>query len=411
MDSQPSAFTAQVAKGAPGPGVRFGGFAEYYFIGGNNDPTQIPKDMLARAAETVIKRDGHMIAIYNMGVGPQGYPPLRAFVADKMKRHRGITVDGENILITTGSNQGIDLVVAAMINPGDVVVMEEHCYASSISRFKKSGAVVIPVKLDDDGIVMDDLARILAEQKAAGTPVKMIYTIPTIQNPTGSILPMDRRVRMVELARQFDTLIFEDECYADLIWAGGAPAALYSMAPERTVHIGSFSKTLAPALRLGYATGDWEILGRMTALKNDGGTGALDQMIASEYFTTYFDQHVESLTKVLGDKLDCMIEAVEAEFGSHMTLFKPKGGIFLWMKLPDEVDVRTLIGPAGKEGIVFNPGPEWSLLGDGAKSHLRLCFALNSKENIREGVAKFARVCFEQTGIPPQSRNVSNAAG
>ena len=411
MDNQISPFASQVAKGAPGPGARFSGFADYYFIGGNNDPTQIPKDLLAQAAETVIKRDGHMIAIYNMGVGPQGYPPLRAFVADKMRRHRGITAAAENILITTGSNQGIDLVVAAMINPGDVVVMEEHCYSSSISRFKKCGATVIPVKLDDDGIVMDDLARILAEQTGRGAPVKMIYTIPTIQNPTGSILPMERRVRMVELARQYDTLIFEDECYADLIWAGGAPPALYSMAPERTVHIGSFSKTLAPALRLGYATGDWEIMGRMTALKSDGGTGALDQMIASEYFSSFFDQHVASLTSVLNDKLDCMIEAVEAEFGSHMTVFKPKGGIFLWMKLPDEVDVRTLIEPAAKAGIVFNPGPEWSLLGDGAKSHLRLCFALNTKENIRAGVAKFARVCFEQTGIPPQSRNVSNAAG
>ena len=411
MDSHVSAFASHMAKGAPAPAARFAGFAQYYFIGGNNDPTQIPKDLLAKAAETVIKRDGHLIAIYNMGLGPLGYPPLRKFVADKMQRHRGITADGENVLITTGSNQGIDLVVAAMINPGDVVVLEEHCYASSITRFKKGGATIIPVKLDDDGIVMDDLARILGEQKAKGAPVKMIYTIPTIQNPTGSILPLDRRHRMIELARQFDTIIFEDECYADLIWAGGAPPALYALAPDRVVHIGSFSKTLAPALRLGYATGDWDILGRMAALKSDGGTGALDQMITCEYFTTYFDKHVEHLTGVLKDKLDCMIEAVEAEFGSHMTLFKPKGGIFLWMKLPDNVDVRKLVGPAAKAGIVFNPGPEWSLLGDGAKSHLRLCFALNSKENIRAGVAKFAKVCFEETGIPPQSRNVSNAAG
>jgi 2-aminoadipate transaminase len=411
MDSQTSPFAAHAASGAPAPPARFTGFPDYYFIGGNNDPTQIPTDMLAKAAGDVIRRDGHLIAIYNMGLGPLGYPPLRQFVADKMSRHRGITADTENILITTGSNQGIDLVVAAMLNPGDVVVLEEHCYASSITRFKKSGATIIPVKLDDDGIVMDDLARILAAQKAAGKPVKMIYTIPTIQNPTGSILPMDRRHRMVELAREYDAIIFEDECYADLIWAGGGPTAIYALAPERTVHIGSFSKTLAPALRLGYATGDWEVIGRMAALKSDGGTGALDQMVTCEFFSKYFDQHVESLTKVLNDKLDCMIEAVEAEFGTHMQVFKPKGGIFLWMKLPDTVDVRKLIAPAAKAGIVFNPGPEWSLLGDGAKSHLRLCFALNSKENIREGVAKFAKVCFEETGIPPRSRNVANAAG
>lgn len=408
MDAQPTIFAAHAAKGAPAPAARFTGFPPFYFIGGNNDPTQIPAEGLAQAAQDVIRRDAHMIAIYNMGVGPQGYPPLRAHVADKMARHRGITADPADILITTGSNQGIDLVVAAMLNPGDVVVMEEHCYASSITRFKKSGCEVVPVKLDDDGIVIADLARILAAQKSAGKPVKMLYTIPTIQNPTGSILPMDRREALVALAREYDIVIFEDECYADLIWTGGAPPAIYSMAPERTVHIGSFSKTLAPALRLGYATGHWDIIGRMTALKSDGGTGALDQMIACEFFSKHFDKHVGSLTKVLNDKLDCMIEAVEAEFGTHMQLFKPKGGIFLWMKLPDEVDVRKLIAPAAKAGIVFNPGPEWSLLGDGAQSHLRLCFAMNSKENIREGVAKFAQVCFEETGIPPRSRNTVN---
>ena len=341
MSSTAFATATRFAATAPAPAARFTGLSEFYFIGGNNDPTQIPTDLLAKAADTVIRRDGHLIAMYNLGLGPLGYPPLRDFVADKMRRHRGIDADRENILITTGSNQGIDLVVAAMLNPGDVVVLEEHCYASSITRFKKAGATIVPVKLDDDGMVMDDLARILAEQKARGAPVKMIYTIPTIQNPTGSIMPLDRRHALLALAKEYDVIIFEDECYADLIWAGGAPPALYALDPGRVVHIGSFSKTLAPALRLGYATGDWQIIGRMAALKSDGGTGALDQMVTCEYFSTYFDQHVASLTKILGDKLDTMIEAIEAEFGSHMTIFKPKGGIFLWMKLPDAVDVRV----------------------------------------------------------------------
>jgi 2-aminoadipate transaminase len=126
MDRQASPFAAQAAAGAPGPAARFGGFPPFYFIGGNNDPTQIPLDGLAQAASDVIRRDGSMVAIYNMGVGPLGYPPLRAHVADKMARHRGITADPADILITGGSNQGIDLVVGAMLNPGDVVVMEEH---------------------------------------------------------------------------------------------------------------------------------------------------------------------------------------------------------------------------------------------------------------------------------------------
>ena len=205
--------------------------------------------------------------------------------------------------------------------------------------------------------------------------------------------------------------IFEDECYADLIWGGGAPPSLYSMDPKQVVHIGSFSKTLAPALRVGYAVSEWPVLSRMIACKPDSGTGALDQMIVAEYFSKFFDKHVGALTGVLKEKLDTMVEAVEREFGTTADMWKPKGGIFLWMKLPDSVDVRKLVKPAADAGIQFNPGPEWVCNPEPAKSYMRLCFALPSKEVIREGVAALAQVCYEQTGIPVRSDNVQRRLG
>jgi 2-aminoadipate transaminase len=347
--------------------------------------------------------------MYNLGKGPMGYAPLRAFVADKLTRHRGVTASADDVLITTGSGQGIDLVTRLLIEPGDTVIAEEFCYAGALNRFRNLGATIVPCPLDEHGMQMDALAGILADLKSRGIVPKFLYTIPTIQNPTGSILPLDRRQRLLALARQYGMPIFEDECYADLLWAGGAPPSLYALDPAQVIHIGSFSKSLAPALRVGYAVADWSVLSRMVACKTDGGTGALDQMVIAEYFSRHFDDHIAHLSKVLGAKLDVMMAALEEQFGTSLQMQRPEGGIFLWMKLPDGVDVTRLIKPAAAAGIIFNPGPEWACNGDKSKPYLRLCFALPSHETIRAGVAAFARVCYEELGIPAQSANVRHA--
>ena len=157
---------------------------------------------------------------------------------------------------------------------------------------------------------------------------------------------------------------------------------------------------------VGTEVADGAVLRRMVACKSDGGTGALDQMVIAEYFATHFDAHIAHLSVVLEEKLDVMVEAVAQKFGTSMQVFRPKGGIFLWMKLPDGVDVRTLVQPAAKAGLVFNAGPDWACDGAAAAPYLRLCFAMPSKEVIRAGVAAFAKVCFEQIGIPVHGDNV-----
>jgi len=392
----------------PAPAPRWAPFPKYYFVGGNNDPEQIPVEGLIEAATSVLRRDGSKLAIYNLGMGPQGYPGLRQFVADKCERQRGIKAPIEDILITTGSGQGLDMISKLLVNPGDTVLTEEYCYQGAMNRFRKLGAKLVGMKLDADGIVIDALTQQLAALKVQGITPKFIYTIPTIQNPTASILPLDRRHALIKLAREYNVAIFEDECYADLLWEGvEAPPALYALDPGCVIHLGSFSKSLAPALRLGYVISGWEIMSRLLPLKGDSGTGALDQMVVAEYFSRNYDKHMTHLNGILHDKLKTMTEAVAREFGSVAECWAPKGGIFLWIKLPAEVDVRKLVKPAADAGIVFNPGPEWAVSADNSSNCLRLCFAMPSKQTIRDGVAELARVCYEQTGIPVRSGNVS----
>ncbi|HUA54239.1 MAG TPA: PLP-dependent aminotransferase family protein [Candidatus Sulfotelmatobacter sp.] len=398
-------YAPLVRKTAPPPAPRFTGFPKYNFIGGHNDPTEIPVEALAKAADTVLRREGAKLAMYNMAQGPLGYEGLRDFVVKKVAR-RGITCTRDEVLITSGSGPGIDLVNQVLLDPGDTVIAEEFTYGGALTKLKKFGATIIGAPLDKGGIQIEALAAILDELKRKGTRAKYIYTIPSIQNPTGSIMSLERRRQLLEVAARYGVPIFEDECYTDLNFTDHMPPAIYSLDPGRVIHIGSFSKSLAPALRVGYVVAPWPILSRMVACKTDGGTGAIEQMVIAEYFGGEFEPHVRQLSGVLKAKLATMVDAVEKEFGTAAECWAPDGGIFLWLKLPDAVDVTKLVKPAADAGIAFNPGPEWACDPARAKSHLRLCFALPSHDEIRAGVAAFARVCFEQTGIPAQSANV-----
>jgi 2-aminoadipate transaminase len=405
------AYTHLFASDLPAPAPRWAGFPKFNFIGGHNDREHVPAAALAAAAAAVLRRDGTDLALYNPH-GPQGFRGIRDFVVGKVAG-RGIECTADDVLITQGSGQGLDLVYRLLLNRGDTVILEEFTYAGALTKLQRLGVDVVGAPLDDDGLRIDALGQLLDDLGDKGIVPKFIYTIPTVQNPTGSIMPVERRRALLALAKQHGVPIFEDECYADLVWGNEAPAAIYAMDPSQVIHVGSFSKTLAPALRLGYVVADWAVMSRLVGLKReaDSGTGALEQMVVAEYFSSNFTEHVGVLTGVLKEKLDAMIEALEREFGIAVErLWRPKGGIFLWIKLPDRVDVTKLVVPAAKEGLVFNPGPEWSCNPDKTRSHMRLCFALPSKDDIGSGVAALARVCYEQTGLPERSANIGRAS-
>jgi 2-aminoadipate transaminase len=407
--AETSVFQSAFRPGLPPPAPRFTGLPRYNFVYGHNDPSQVPAHELADAASAVLNANGHLLGMYNLGQGPQGHKGLREFVAAKLGTRSGIPCTADDVLLTSGSLQGMDLVNGVLVGPGDTVILEEFTYGGAISKVQRLGAKVVAAPLDGDGIRMDALRRILERLRGEGVTPKYIYTIPTVQNPTGTIMPLARRHELLNLSREFGVPIFEDECYADLVWEGSRPPALYALDPAQVVHIGSFSKSLAPALRIGYLVAQWPVLSQIIGTKTDAGSGALEQMVVAEYLRDNFDTHVTELTATLHGKLETIVDALAQEFGTAVEMFVPKGGIFLWLKLPDHVDVRTFAQAALQQGLAFNPGPEWACDPEAAKSHIRLCFALPTKEDIRAGVAELARISFEHTGVPERSANRARA--
>ena len=404
-------FTPLFPPGLPAPSARWTGLAKYSFVGGNNDSEQVPVDGLIAAVDAVLRREGKTLATYGLAHGPQGYLPLREFLTAKLKRDAGINCTVDDLLIVSGSLQALDLVNHTLLSRGDTVIVEQETYQGSLTRLSRLGVKAVGIPLDGDGMRMDVLASALADSKARGIRPKYIYTIPTVQNPTGSILPEARRAEMLRLAQHYGVPLFEDDCYAALIWDGVRPPAIYAMAQNGgVIHIGSFSKSIAPALRVGFIVAPWEMMSRLIALKTDAGSGALEQMLLAEYCTPHFATHVPNLTRGLRVKLDTLMEALNAQFGTAAEFEAPKGGIFLWLKLPDNVDTLKLYQSALAAGVAINPGPEWSTNAAHSKSRLRLCFANPSAELIREGVAVLADVCRREFGVPVRIANVAAGA-
>jgi len=397
-----------LAPNLPPPAARWTGFPRYNFVGGHNDPEHLPLEALIAATNAVLQREGSTLSTYGLESGPLGYRPLREFLARKLKVHAGIACEAEEILITSGSLQAIDLINALLLVRGDTVLIEQASYGGSLSRLARLGVNAVGIPLDGEGLRMDALADALGELARRGIRPKYIYTIPTVQNPTGTIMGPARRAELLPLSRRYGVPIFEDECYSDLVWTGERPPALYAMAQgEGVIHIGSFSKSVAPALRVGYIVARWEILSRILPLKTDAGSGALEQMVLGEFCPAHFEAHVPRLRAGLRAKLVTLMEALAEQFGTAAEFDDPPGGIYLWVKLPDSVDTRELAQAALAEGIAINPGPEWATDQAYGKSRLRLCFANPSHQAIREGVAALARVCHRKFGVPVRMANVA----
>ena len=412
MTSATFDLTPLLPAGLPAPAAKWTGLAKFSFVGGNNDPEQVPIAGLIDAATAVLGREGKTLATYGLASGPQGYLRLRQFLSAKLARDAGIACTTDDILIVSGSLQALDLVNATLLARGDTVLVERDTYQGALNRLTRLGVNVIGIPLDHDGMRTDILQDRLADLKRRGITPKYIYTIPTVQNPTGTIMPEARRIELLKLSERYGVPIFEDDCYADLIWDGRRPPALHAMSKTgNVIHIGSFSKSIAPALRVGFIVAPWAALSRMLALKTDAGSGALEQMVLAEYCEPHFETHVPKLTRGLRAKLDTLMEALNEQFGTSAEFEPPKGGIFLWVKLPDNVDTLKLYQAALAAGVAINPGGEWSTDKAHAGSRLRLCFASPTHEQIREGIAVLAEVCRKEFGIPARSANVERAKG
>ncbi len=391
----------------PAAANAFTGFPAYNFIGGHNDAGSVPVDALTQALARAMARDGQHLATYGMNGGAQGYLPLRNYISEMLAARAGMPTDPGDILITTGSLQGLDLVNGALLSPGDTVIVEDVSYAGTLGRLRRHGVTYEAVKVDEGGMCMEHLAGILAELRDKGVRPKFIYTIPTVQNPSATIMGVERRQKMLDLARKYGVPIFEDDCYAELIWEGSRPPTIRSMDREgQVIYCGTFSKTIAVALRVGYVVADWPVLRRLMPLKTDGGCGALEQMALAEYCPEHYAGHVDELRRILKGKYDVMTGAMAEQFGASAEFAQQQGGIYLWVTLPDSVDTDKLAQIAGAQGVAVNPGSDWSADPDAGRHRIRLCFGHASHQQIRDGVARLADICHGEFGVPQRGANV-----
>src|ERR1700745_3454416 len=304
-------FAPLLAPSLPPPAAKWTGFPKYNFTGGNNCAAQVPVSRLIAAATAVLAREGATLATYGLESGPLGYRPLREFLAGKLERTAGISCTADEILITSGSLQALDLINGAFIARGDTVLIEQESYQGALTRLARLGVNAVGIPLDRDGMRTAAVAAALDDLERRSIRAKYIYTIPTVQNPTGTILSEARRHELLRLAAQYGVPIFEDDCYSDLIWDGKRPPALYAMSQHGgVIHIGSFSKSIAPALRVGYIVAPPSLRGFILSLHTDGGSGALEQMALAEYCAAHFTEHVPRLTRALKAKLDVLMESL-----------------------------------------------------------------------------------------------------
>ena len=401
-------MTAKMIDGLPQPAGPWSPIPRFSFVGGNNDSPSVPVGGLTEASMAVLAKHGSELATYNLGGNPQGFETLREFVAASLAANAHMPTTSEQVLVVSGSLQALDLVNTAFLRPGDVVVAEEATYGGMISKVARRGARCVGVELDEDGIIPERLERLLNELATAGMPPRFIYTIPTVQNPTGSVMPVERRRQILAIARHFGVPIFEDECYSDLQWTGDRPPTLRALdcadsaGHSVVIYCGSFSKSIAPALRVGYIVGDVPIVRQLMALKDDAGTGALEQLVLAEYAAAHFDDHVSQLRGTLREKCAVMRHAVNTHLGAlsrvaiklggPVQVTDPKGGIFVWLTFPSGTDTARYLAPAADRGIQFNEGAAWSVDPQWGARRMRLCFGSLSHDDIRDGVAALAEV-------------------
>jgi 2-aminoadipate transaminase len=352
------------------------------FAGGLPAPEAFPVEALANGHADVLSRDAAAALQY----GPtEGFGPLRAWVAERMTT-RGMKAAPEQVLITAGSQQGIDLVGKALIDPGDVVVVEAPSYLAALQSFSTYEARFETVPSDDEGMRIDALERVLRRDRP-----KLVYLVPTFQNPRGTTLSLERRVRIARLAAECGVTVLEDDPYGELRYRGAALPPIAGIEPDAPViHLGSFSKTLAPGLRLGYALADARTIRALTIAKQaaDLHTGSLAQRAVARMFETFdYEAHLGRLRRLYGERLDAMLASLEQSFPLGTRWTRPEGGLFVWVELPAGIDARQLFGDAMLARVAFVPGAPF-YPAKPCLSTMRLNFSNCPPAAIAEGMAR-----------------------
>lgn len=320
---------------------------------------------------------------------------LHEFVAQRLER-RGASIDRSRLLMTYGSSQVLGLLPQILVNPGDTVIVEGPTFLGAVEYFAAAGACIETVPVHADGIDLDALESMLHNLRSRGVQPKFIYTIPTFQNPTGSLMPDAARRRLVALAAQYETLLIDDDAYGDLHFDGShAPSLLTYPGSEWVLHIGTFSKILAPGVRTAWAYGPDAVIRRLRKWKTEGPNGSfITQLVAQVSANGWLDKHIAHLNHEYQRKYQVMRQAIDEHFPADVRTSQPEGGFFVYGYLPDDLPCDRLLPRVLARGASFLPGTTGYANGQGTHE-MRLAFSYQSAERIATGIAQMGAAMRE----------------
>lgn len=352
------------------------------FGGGNPAKECFPKEDIENITAELLRDKSDVLLQYG---ATEGYLPLRKAYIEKILPDLGLTAELENVLALTGSMQGLDLICKVVVNPGDVVLVEEPSFLGALQTFNIAQAKLVPVPLHTDGIHVDELEALVREYR----PV-MFYTIPTFQNPTSWVSGIEARKAIARLAAEYDMIVIEDDPYASLRFSGEKLPTIKSFDTSGNVILmSSFSKTISPGMRVALCCGNAELIRKMTIAKQSADTHSpnLNQAIIAEYLNRdLLPEHIAEISKVYAHSASVMVEAMEEYFPDWVEYEKPIGGLFIWCTLPEGWDASELFKKAVARKVAFVPGVSFFTTSGKGNNTFRLNFSAEPEERIRRGI-------------------------
>ncbi len=368
--------------------------------GGMPNLSALPMEMMASVVEKLIRDNGAEALQYGSG---QGHPKLREQICDVMALE-GIRAHPDDVIVTTGSQQALDLISRIFIDPGDVVLVEAPSYVGALGTFHQYEAQVVHVEMDNDGLIPDALRNAITSTRASGRKIKFLYLIPNYQNPAGVLLPADRRTEILNICREENIFVIEDNPYGLLGFDKPSPNAMRSEDSENVVYLGSFSKTIAPGFRVGWALVPQSLKEKLVIASESSilCPSNFAQLSISSYLSDQpWRDQIASFCDLYKVRRDAMLESLEEHFPSAATWTKPEGGFYVWATLPPEIDTKAMMPKAIVAKVAYVPGTAFYADGFGSWS-MRLSYCYPSPERIRDGIKSLGHVIkqeMERRGI------------
>ncbi len=383
MKSVKGSAIREIFKIASKPGV-------ISFAGGNPSPLTFPVEEIKKIAIEALEKDPVVCLQYGL---TDGYAPLKDQIEKRLKK-QGTYVEGNSLLVTTGGQQGAELCAKCFLNRGDAVIVEEPSFIGALNAFRTYGANLIGVGVDEDGINIEAV-----EEAIKNNDVKVLYTIPTFQNPTGITMSLEKRKKLLEICEKNNVLIFEDNPYGELRFSGENIPTIKSMDKNGcVVYFGSFSKILSPGMRLGFAYASEEVIGKMTIAKqvSDVHTPVLTQYIAAKWMEENdLDEHIKKCCDLYGHQCNLMLSEMDKKFPENVKYTRPEGGIFIWVTLPEEFDASEVVKKCAEKKVAFVPGATFMTDLEKKSNCFRLNYSTMTDDKIIEGIDILANALKE----------------